>query len=241
MPITPFRGEVAMTVRGVLLDLEGVLHEGDEPVAGARAALDRLRRRAGAVEREARASGDPGSPWHRTDGWRLNAPARVSLRFRDDAGAYRVTATAQAGGYRMAIGDKALDLDTVEADGETVAARIDGAPRRARIVAGEDAVTVILDHAAWRLGDDDVAALADVDEDAAGRLIAPMPGRVVAVMVEPGARVARGAALMIVEAMKMEHTITAPAAGRVSAVHFAPGERVEEGAELVTLAAEDEA
>ena len=205
------------------------------------AALDRLRRRARAVEREARASGDPVSPWHRADGLRLNAPARVSLRFRDAAGAYRVIATARGDGYRMAIGDEVLDLDAVEVDGETVAARIDGVPRRARLVAGEGAVTVVLDHHAWRLGDDDVAALADASEDAAGRLVAPMPGRVVAVMVEPGARVARGAALMIVEAMKMEHTITAPAAGRVSAVHFAPGERVEEGAELVTLAAEDEA
>ncbi len=143
----------------------------------------------------------------------------------------------------MAIGDEILDLDAIEADGETdgetVAARIDGVPLRARIIAGEGAVTVILDHDARRLDDDDVAALADAGEDAAGRLAAPMPGRVVAVMVEPGARVARGAALMIVEAMKMEHTITAPADGRVSAVHFAPGARVEEGAELVTLAAED--
>jgi len=207
------------------------------------AALDRLRRRARAVEREARASGDPVSPWYRADGWRLNAPARVSLRFRDAAGAYRVIATARADGYRMAIGDEILDLDAIEADGETdgetVAARIDGVPLRARIIAGEGAVTVILDHDARRLDDDDVAALADAGEDAAGRLAAPMPGRVVAVMVEPGARVARGAALMIVEAMKMEHTITAPADGRVSAVHFAPGARVEEGAELVTLAAED--
>ncbi len=214
--------------------------ETPDPLVLAFAALDRLRRRADAAAREARESGDPTSPWHRADGWRLNAPARVSLRFHDAAGAYRVIACPRdGGGWRMAVGDAGFDLDAIEADGETVAARIDGVLRQARVVAGEGGVTVILDREARRLADDDAAARADAGESAAGRLVAPMPGRVVAVMVEPGARVARGAPLMIVEAMKMEHTIAAPADGRVEAVHFAPGARVEEGVELVTLAAGD--
>ena len=68
-----------------------------------------------------------------------------------------------------------------------------------------------------------------------GHLTAPIPGRIVAVMVEPGARVARGAPLMVLEAMKMEHTITAPADGRVAAVYFQAGDRVEEGAELLAF------
>ena len=62
-----------------------------------------------------------------------------------------------------------------------------------------------------------------------------MPGRIVKVMAKPGARVGKGDALLILEAMKMEHTITAPADGVVKAIHFAAGEQVREGAELVTL------
>ena len=65
--------------------------------------------------------------------------------------------------------------------------------------------------------------------------MAPMSGLVVAVMVKPGEKVAKGSPLMVLEAMKMEHTIAAPAAGTVKAVNFAAGDRVKEGADLVDL------
>jgi 3-methylcrotonyl-CoA carboxylase alpha subunit len=54
-------------------------------------------------------------------------------------------------------------------------------------------------------------------------------------MVKPGDQVAKGAPLIVLEAMKMEHTIVAPAAGVVAGVHFRVGDRVAEGAVLVDL------
>ena len=66
-----------------------------------------------------------------------------------------------------------------------------------------------------------------------------MPGKVAAVLVEPGALVERGQPLLVLEAMKMEHTIRAPEAGRIAAVRYAAGEQVEDGALLVELAAEE--
>ncbi len=68
-----------------------------------------------------------------------------------------------------------------------------------------------------------------------GGLTTPLPGVVVAISVKPGQRVAAGEALMVVEAMKMEHTITAPRAGTVKAIHCAPGDRVPEGKALLDL------
>ena len=68
---------------------------------------------------------------------------------------------------------------------------------------------------------------------------APMPGRVVRVLVAPGDRVAGGQGLAVVEAMKMENEVAAPAAGVVSDVRAAPGDSVEAGAVLVTLTAEE--
>ena len=68
-----------------------------------------------------------------------------------------------------------------------------------------------------------------------GHLAAPMSGTVVAVLVKAGDKVARGAPLMILEAMKMEHTIAAPAEGTVSAIRYRAGDRVAEGADLVDL------
>ena len=67
---------------------------------------------------------------------------------------------------------------------------------------------------------------------------APMPGRVVALLAEAGARVAKGEPLLILEAMKMEHTITAPADGKVLAFYFAAGEQVSDGDELVDFEAD---
>ena len=65
--------------------------------------------------------------------------------------------------------------------------------------------------------------------------MAPMSGTIVAVLVQPGERVDAGAPLVVLEAMKMEHTIRAPAAGIVRSVNCAVGERVAEGADLVDL------
>jgi 3-methylcrotonyl-CoA carboxylase alpha subunit len=62
-----------------------------------------------------------------------------------------------------------------------------------------------------------------------------MPGKVVAIHVKPGGVVVKGQPLVIVEAMKMEHTITAPADGVVSAVNASVGEQVDEKRELVAF------
>ena len=71
----------------------------------------------------------------------------------------------------------------------------------------------------------------------AGRLTAPMPGRLVAFAVQVGATVTQGQPLAVMEAMKMEHTIAAPGDGIVAELLFAPGDQVAEGAELLRLEA----
>jgi 3-methylcrotonyl-CoA carboxylase alpha subunit len=72
---------------------------------------------------------------------------------------------------------------------------------------------------------------------AAGRLTAPMPGKVVSFAVKSGDAVKAGQTLAVMEAMKMEHTIAAPKDGTVAELLYAPGDQVAEGAELLTLAA----
>ena len=68
--------------------------------------------------------------------------------------------------------------------------------------------------------------------DAAGRIVAPMPGTVTRILAEPGTDVPRGTPLIVIEAMKMEHTLRAPADGHLKALKCAVGEVVQEGAEL---------
>jgi 3-methylcrotonyl-CoA carboxylase alpha subunit len=66
-----------------------------------------------------------------------------------------------------------------------------------------------------------------------------MPGKVVAVLAEAGQAVVRGQPLLVLEAMKMEHTIRAPADGRVVAVRYRPGDQVSEGEDLIGFEAGD--
>ena len=66
----------------------------------------------------------------------------------------------------------------------------------------------------------------------ASRIVAPMPGTVTRILAEAGADLPRGAPLIVLEAMKMEHTLRAPAAGRLKALKCAVGDFVQEGAEL---------
>jgi 3-methylcrotonyl-CoA carboxylase alpha subunit len=79
----------------------------------------------------------------------------------------------------------------------------------------------------------------EAEQQGGDAVIAPMPGLVKLVAATPGAAVSRGDALMVLEAMKMEHTLAAPRDGVVAEVLAAEGDQVAEGALLLTLAAED--
>ncbi len=79
-------------------------------------------------------------------------------------------------------------------------------------------------------------AVAGAGGAAAGSLAAPMPGKVVSLLVAAGDRVEAGQPLAVMEAMKMEHTLAAPRAGTVAELLYAPGDQVAEGAALLRLA-----
>jgi 3-methylcrotonyl-CoA carboxylase alpha subunit len=76
---------------------------------------------------------------------------------------------------------------------------------------------------------------ADGESEPSGGLTAPMPGKVIAVHVAVGDKVKRGQALLVMEAMKMEHTIAAPGEGTVKELLYGVGDQVAEGAALITL------
>jgi 3-methylcrotonyl-CoA carboxylase alpha subunit len=68
-----------------------------------------------------------------------------------------------------------------------------------------------------------------------GAILSPMPGKIVSVAVKAGAKVAKGEPLLVLEAMKMEHTLTAPFAGKVAELKAKAGEQVSEGVVLAKL------
>ena len=75
----------------------------------------------------------------------------------------------------------------------------------------------------------------DTDNTDGGSLRAPMNGTVVSLLVETGTPVSKGDTLLVMEAMKMEHTIDAPADGMVTEFYFQPGDLVDGGADLLAF------
>jgi 3-methylcrotonyl-CoA carboxylase alpha subunit len=103
-----------------------------------------------------------------------------------------------------------------------------------------DELTLFGDGASHRLVHRDPLAPQAEEELAGGRLTAPMPGRIVQVLVAEQARVRRGETLLVLEAMKMEHSVTAPADGIVERIDYGVGDLVEEGAELLVITLREE-
>ena len=207
----------------------------DEVLALASLAVLEQRRAESAAH--ARNSGDPHSPWHQVTGWRLSVGSHVVLRFNGPQGPVEVTVWYRPEGYRLGLPGGAVETrGTLAADGGLDAV-IDGRRVTAAVVRDGSTLTLALGPRSHALELHDPLLLDDAAGALGGRLVAPMPGKVVKVSVSPGATVAGGTPLMVLEAMKMEHTIAAPSAGRVAAVLAAAGELVEEGTELVVLEA----
>jgi 3-methylcrotonyl-CoA carboxylase alpha subunit len=178
------------------------------------------------------------TPWELTDGFTPNLPAHVGYRFAwagrthtvelEYAGAQPAVATLEAR-TRLAVADVTLCSGIIAARlGERrwhARCRIEGT--HVYLWCGTDQYELLLDDPRTH----EFAASA-----ATGGLTTPLPGVVVCVPVAVGQKVAAGEVLMVIEAMKMEHTITAPYAGTVGTIHFARGDRVPEASELLELA-----
>jgi len=168
------------------------------------------------------------------DGWRLNQDSHHAFAFAEGDERHMVTAHFRDAGIRIGIGGRELAFQGERlADGRLLL-RLDGRATKARAVRDGRDWHIYIEGAHRRLTLHDELEGLDIDAGG-GSLAAPMPGRIIAVMVKPGDRVTKGAPLLILEAMKMEHTIFAPGDGMVKEIHYAAGEQVPEGAELLRL------
>ena len=187
-----------------------------------------------AARERAAVSADPHSPWDRVDGWRLNEDSHHDFVFVEGEASYATRIQFLGDGLKISLNGKTHALSGERLPDGRLQVELDGRVFKARAVRDGRDWHVFCD------GDDRRLSLkpelTGVDEDTrAGSLAAPMPGKVIKVMTSAGAKVTKGQPLLILEAMKMEHTITAPADGVVKEIHYAAGEQVLEGAELISL------
>lgn len=186
---------------------------------------------------------DTADPWSSTDGWRVGGDygQHLTLTAGDQRHDLRLERHVQGWQLQTADGVQALDWQaTPSPDGPgTHSLRIwlDGAEHRGTVLRDGDQLHINLNGTDWNLAvfDPLQAAGRDQEEGHGGRLTAPMPGKIIALHVDTGAHVKRGDVLLVMEAMKMEHSILAPADGTVTELFFAIGDQVPEGAELAAM------
>jgi 3-methylcrotonyl-CoA carboxylase alpha subunit len=186
------------------------------------------------AQQRARRSGDPFSPWHGIDGWRLNEDSHHDFTFIDGEREIGVRLRFAAEGLRLAIEGREYAFEGKQDSGGLLQLRLDGHRFNATAVREGPGWHIFCQERSRRLALRQNAH-EDDSEAVPGLLTAPMPGRIIKVMAQAGRKVAKGDPLLILEAMKMEHTITAPADGVVKELHYAAGEQVLEGAELIRL------
>ena len=204
-------------------------------------------------------------PWARTDGWRMNGLYRRAFNWVDQEGArscvlhrrgidqvlemdgeryafgWRLAMSGNTGkNYNVGKNHNAGENHNTAKDDNTPALNIEltlgnlavtgtVVPRGERFdVFSSGAMTALILK-------DPLKHAADGQSEPAGGLTAPMPGKVIAVHVAVGDKVKRGQALLVMEAMKMEHTIAAPGEGTVKELLYGVGDQVGEGAALITL------
>ncbi|MFO1433514.1 MAG: acetyl/propionyl/methylcrotonyl-CoA carboxylase subunit alpha [Candidatus Competibacteraceae bacterium] len=194
-----------------------------------------LKVNAEAAERAAR-SGDPWSPWHSTNGWHLNEEPHRTLYFRDGQQELSVMVHYRADhslldlpGGRMTVRGELLP------NGNDILADLDGLRLHATLVRQGNELIIFTQGESHRLTLRNPLTEGMEDEVDTGSLASPMPGAIIAVLVEAGQKVEQGDPLMMLEAMKMEHTITAPYAGKVESIRYQVGEQVQEGVELLVI------
>jgi 3-methylcrotonyl-CoA carboxylase alpha subunit len=182
---------------------------------------------------------DPWSPWHSSNAWRLNEPHTHRLTLHCHQQDHEIEVEQQGSLYIVHAAGRETQLQG-ELVGDILHLEVEGHRQRGTLARTHDGFTLYLPEGACHFHE----VLPDTGEaDVAGAgagLTAPMNGTIVALLAEVGSAVEADTPLLVMEAMKMEHTIRAPAAGKVEAFFYQPGDLVDGGAELLDFTADEE-
>jgi 3-methylcrotonyl-CoA carboxylase alpha subunit len=177
-------------------------------------------------------------PWSRRDGWRLHGGARRRFDVELHGQAHGVVLQRQHDGSTvMQIGEQRWPLQVSSLGGDRHDVLLGEQRCTLTVYSHGERCAVFAAQGSALVTEIDPVAHAGDHAGEAGRLTAPMPGKVIAFLAQKGDTVKRGQALAVMEAMKMEHTLSAPRDGVIEALLYAVGDQVAEGGELLRLSA----
>jgi len=200
------------------------------------------------AKQQAQKSNDPNSPWYNADAWRSNEANLHTLVLAHNDVEFTVTVEKKRKGddayYSINVNGEQFDCQgeilSTPLNDDTIVATINGHRSQTTFNHFENTISLYRANGVFNF----THVLPDCGqhegEDNHGGLAAPMNGTMVGVLVEAGQQVTKGQPLVIMEAMKMEHTIKAPSDGTIDEVYFKEGDMVDGGAELLAFTAQEE-
>ena len=176
-------------------------------------------------------------PWSRRDGWRLHGAAtrRFDLQVQSTHHIFTLVRT-HGGAQQLVQGAQRWPFNTRSRSADLHDVTVGERRWSLTVYATGERISVFSPEGAAVVDMIDPIAHAGEGAAEAGRLTAPMPGKVIAFLAQVGQAVKAGQPLAVMEAMKMEHTIAAPRDGTVQELLYAVGDQVSEGGELLRLA-----
>ena len=184
----------------------------------------------------AEAAAQSHDPFSRRDGWQSHGITNRRFELAYEGQAVSAQLRYERGGaLSLQVGEGAESALQFTTTGDGLWVQFNGARTHSQVHAQGEARHVFTPQGAARISLLDPLAHAGEAAQEGGRLTAPMPGKVVSFAVKAGDKVKSGQPLAVMEAMKMEHTISAPQDGTVAELLYAPGDQVADGAELLKL------
>jgi 3-methylcrotonyl-CoA carboxylase alpha subunit len=193
-----------------------------------------------ARERRTESGEDSYSPWADTRAFRVNAPGHDVLSFTVGEHALEIPLRFARNHTVVVLPDGEVTLREERLADSKVSCLADGVHLQASYVEHDERTYVIFAGQTLELVDTRALHHEGDEAGSAGAVKAPMPGKIIAVLVSEGQEVQKGQPLLRLEAMKMEHTLGAALDARVTSLSVSVGDQVEEGSTLLVLASGEE-
>lgn len=187
------------------------------------------------IQQWASQSEDPHSPWFIRDHWRLSEKSKQKLYFWYQGNPFEIEITQNMGGYLITIQNQSFLITHWQKKDHRFTVYYKNQILEATIIYQQDALYIFYGTKHFIIFQHDPKISINYKTTIEEQFFAPISGKVIEIFVKPNQKVKKGDRLLILEAMKMEHTIRAPIDGVIKSVFYQTGSLVTEGNELLTL------
>ncbi len=178
---------------------------------------------------------DSFDPWSDKSSWRLNQVSTHKIKLSLDEQNYALEITPKANRWQVSFDKHVFEVSARWQDASHMRVEIFSSLMNIPVLINNDSVSIWHDNQEWRFTRHNPMQSLDAEAETGNQFVAPMPGAIISIPVSAGDMVEAGDILLVMEAMKMEHSMVAPVRATVTDVFFTEGDQVEEGDRLITL------